>query len=280
MGSSLKLLLSSLAFILLLVVEVASAEAGLYLAINPLAFTEGGTADGEVVKRRLEVNWYGEQPFPDDYIELTSGSGPNGPLNQTVKIFGLTDQFFVFPGNLPYPSLEQMGFTGACVFDLKAKWVRVYEDGSQEVVAEACLQSEPGWMEFHRESLQELKMGDLMLVGAHDAGAYREYQGIGDDNWATSAVFAQEEDLLHQLIWGARFLDIRAGFYPTTDERFWLVHGIIKTHPMMEGVNDVKEFLANTREIVVWEINSFEQVRSCFALEVDLQCYNVVGCRC
>ena len=56
-----------------------------------------------------------------------------------------------------------------------------------------------------------------------------------------------------------RFLDVRAGFYPTTEERFWLVHGIIKAHPMMEGIQDVKTFLANTREIVVWEINTFEQ---------------------
>ena len=265
MGSSVDLLLAaSLPLLLLLQVRIAScAEAGLYLAINPLAFTDGGTADGEVVKRRLEVNWFGEEPLPDDYIELTSPgrSGANGPLNQTVNIFGLTDHFFVFPGNLPYPTLDQMGFTGTCVFDLLAEWKRPSEDGLEEVLASACLRSEPGWMEEHRESLQELKIGDLMLVGAHDAGAYREYQGIGDDNWATSAVFAQEEDLLHQLIWGVRFLDIRAGFYPTTDERFWLVHGIIKTHPMMEGINDVKEFLANTREIVVWEINTFEQVR-------------------
>ena len=57
---------------------------------------------------------------------------------------------------------------------------------------------------------------------------YRDYQGIGDDNWGTHSVFAQEEDFLHQLIWGVRFLDVRAGFYPTTPERFWLVHGIIK----------------------------------------------------
>ena len=264
MGSSVDLLLAaSLPLLLLLQVRNASCtEAGLYLAINPLAFTDGGTADGEVVKRRLEVNWFGEEPLPDDYIELTApASGVNGPFNQTVKIAGITDQFFVFPGNLPYPTLDQMGFTGTCVFDLLAEWKRPSEDGLEEVLASACLRSEPGWMEEHRESLQELKIGDLMLVGAHDAGAYREYQGIGDDNWATSAVFAQEEDLLHQLIWGVRFLDIRAGFYPTTDERFWLVHGIIKTHPMMEGINDVKEFLANTREIVVWEINTFEQVR-------------------
>ena len=72
-------------------------------------------------------------------------------------------------------------------------------------------------------------------------------------------MFAQEEDLLHQLLWGVRFLDIRAGYYPTTPERFWLVHGIIKTHPMMEGIEDVKTFLRNTQEIMVWEINQFEQ---------------------
>ena len=259
MGCSL-LLSASLAFLVQLVL-VANAEPSLYLAINPLAFTEGGTADGEVVKRRVEVNWYGEQPLPNDYIRLIA-------LNQTHVVFigDLTDNFFVFSGNLPYPTLDQMGFTGTCVFDLIAEWKRLYDDGSEAVIASACLKSEPGWMEEHRENLQELKIGDLMLVGAHDAGAYRDYQGIGDDNWATSAVFAQEEDLLHQLIWGVRFLDIRAGFYPTTDERFWLVHGIIKTHPMMEGINDVKEFLANTREIIVWEINGFEQVRHYSAL--------------
>ena len=30
--------------------RIANAEYGLYLAINPLAFTEGGTADGEMVE--------------------------------------------------------------------------------------------------------------------------------------------------------------------------------------------------------------------------------------
>ena len=73
-------------------------------------------------------------------------------------------------------------------------------------------------------------------------------------------VFAQEEDFLHQLIWGVRFLDVRAGFYPTTPERFWLVHGIIKTHPMAEGIEDVKTFLRNTQEIIIWEVNGYEQV--------------------
>ena len=30
--------------------RITNAEAGIYLAINPLAFTEGGTADGEAVE--------------------------------------------------------------------------------------------------------------------------------------------------------------------------------------------------------------------------------------
>ena len=38
-----------------------------------------------------------------------------------------------------------------------------------------------------------------------------------------------------------------------------MVHGPIKTHPMMEGIEDVKVFLRNTQDVVVWEINGFEQ---------------------
>jgi len=99
----------------------------------------------------------------------------------------------------------------------------------------------------------------MMLIGAHDAAAYRDYQGVGDDNLVTSATFAQEENLLSQLLWGVRFLDIRIGYYPTTEEKFWLVHGIIKAHPLKEGIQAVQRFLQISRDIMVWEINTFEQ---------------------
>ena len=46
----------------------------------------------------------------------------------------------------------------------------------------------------------------MMLTGSHDAGAYRDYQGEGDNNLATSAVYAQEEDLRNQLTWGVRLV--------------------------------------------------------------------------
>ena len=48
MGRSQLLFAAFLTFLAL--ARIANAEAGLYLAINSLAFTEGGTADGEVVE--------------------------------------------------------------------------------------------------------------------------------------------------------------------------------------------------------------------------------------
>ena len=43
-------LLFAALFTILHLAKIVNAEYGLYLAINPLAFTEGGTADGEVVE--------------------------------------------------------------------------------------------------------------------------------------------------------------------------------------------------------------------------------------
>jgi len=224
--------------------------AGLHLGINALAFVDSA---GQTVKRRLEVSWWGAEVQEGDRIIIDS---PHTAATTTIYPAEHPDGFIVLAGNLPYPDMTEMGFSRNCVLEAAASWER--EDGAE--VAVTCLQSEPTWQWDHKEELAHLPVRQLMLAGAHDAGAYRDYQGIGDDNWATSAVFAQEEDLLHQLLWGVRFLDIRAGFYPFSDQRFWLVHGVIRTHPMAEGIQDVIEFLRNTRELVVWEINGFEQV--------------------
>ena len=53
-------------FIILLVFILffgfSSCDAGIYLAINALAYTEDN-GNGEIVKRRLEVNWYGDEVY-------------------------------------------------------------------------------------------------------------------------------------------------------------------------------------------------------------------------
>ena len=47
-------------FVLCQFLGFSASNAGIYLAINALAYTEDN-GNGEIVKRRLEVNWYGDE---------------------------------------------------------------------------------------------------------------------------------------------------------------------------------------------------------------------------
>ena len=40
------------------IIEKIKPFSGIYLSINPLAFTQ---PDGTIIKRRLEITWYGKQ---------------------------------------------------------------------------------------------------------------------------------------------------------------------------------------------------------------------------
>ena len=46
-----------------------------------------------------------------------------------------------------------------------------------------------------------------MLVGSHDAGAYRPYGGPGDDNLVTSATFAQVREYI--FVTSTTFVQVR-----------------------------------------------------------------------
>merc|ERR1712136_519583 len=56
-----------------------------------------------------------------------------------------------------------------------------------------------------------------------------------------------------------RCLDIRVGYYPYTKEKFWLVHGVIETHPLEVGIKQVLNFLKNSKDILLWDTEHFEQ---------------------
>ena len=47
-----------------------------------------------------------------------------------------------------------------------------------------------------------------------------------------------------------------ASSVPTTPERFWLVHGFSKAHPLAEGLETVKKYLANTQDIVLFRVST------------------------
>ncbi len=67
------------------------------------------------------------------------------------------------------------------------------------------------------------------------------------------------------------FFDVNNGLFPdhTPPEVFWLVHGIIKTHPLQVGLDQVKNFLRNSKDIVLFYIRAHEQ-------EWDDNAYNLL----
>lgn len=67
----------------------------------------------------------------------------------------------------------------------------------------------------------------------------------------------QEDDILSQLINGVRYLDIRAAYYPDTDEVWFVNHGLIRIHPLQSVFDDVRTFLQNTNEIVILDFHGF-----------------------
>ena len=62
-------------------------------------------------------------------------------------------------------------------------------------------------MEDHKTKLANKKIAELSLPGSHDSGSYK---GSSSGNFIyEKTVYAQEETILNQLLYGVRYLDIR-----------------------------------------------------------------------
>lgn len=59
------------------------------------------------------------------------------------------------------------------------------------------------------------------------------------------------------MIYGARYIDLRVGYYDSNREPWWGNHGVVKLHPLRVIFNDIREFLNNTKEIVILDIQEF-----------------------
>jgi len=215
--------------------------------INAEAWT---FANGTQFKRRLELNFLNMEM--DNEVVLYE----NDEIILRISAMDYPDGFYVTNIELPYISSEDLGYSEHCVFDY---FIQI-ENKGEILVPKRCLKLQPNWMYKRKEILGDQHYNDLFLAFTHDSGAYKQYEGSGDDNLATLAVFAQEESLEQQLQYGVRGLDIRVGYYPTTDEKFWLVHGIIKAHPLTIGLEQIQNFMRNSQDIVYICFWQFEQI--------------------
>lgn len=118
-----------------------------------------------------------------------------------------------------------------------------------------------------RDSLGSVPLHDLFIPGTHNSGSYRPYQGQTSDTVFMRYLICQDEDIYSQLVYGTRkrilpisyldtltiefvgirYLDIRVGYYPEREEKFWMNHNYARINPLRLLIQDIKTFLQSTK---------------------------------
>ena len=76
------------------------------------------------------------------------------------------------------------------------------------VIAEGCLRLQPNWMEEIQPDIGHMTLKSLAIPGTHQSGAFSRSVDHLD-----RFKYCQEEDVLTQLLYGIRALDLRPGAF-------------------------------------------------------------------
>ncbi|XP_042237589.1 uncharacterized protein LOC121876511 [Homarus americanus] len=119
-------------------------------------------------------------------------------------------------------------------------------------VAADCQAAYPTWVFDNRQVLGGRSLRSLVLPGTHNAGSY----SLKDRGDVVSAwVVCQDEDIISQLLYGNRYLDLRVAYYPDTPELLWINHDLVRWRPLLEVLNDVRGFLAISPDPIIIDIH-------------------------
>jgi len=134
------------------------------------------------------------------------------------------------------------------------------------------------WMAEDASVLRDMTLGEVVLPGTHDAGAYAltsklmpgsrfptpweaaaiaiaEDLGIGVDRVITPWALTQSLDVLAQLEFGYRYIDLRAGWNGTA----WCAHHAEIGVPIADVLNDIATFmLEHPGEVVVMQTSHLD----------------------
>ncbi|EDW04028.1 PI-PLC X domain-containing protein 1 [Drosophila grimshawi] len=133
-----------------------------------------------------------------------------------------------------------------------------YIDAHGHILAKSCVSAHPRWMNEMRAVLGGLRLRDLFIPGTHDSGSYRpNFDPLLRESLVTKYALTQDDDIRGQLLHGARYLDIRVGYFSPAEEKFFIYHGITKQRPLNEVIQQVKDFVLATNEIVIFGLKEF-----------------------
>ncbi|XP_025270505.1 PI-PLC X domain-containing protein 1 isoform X1 [Camponotus floridanus] len=201
--------------------------------------------------REIEIYWNHVKYRPGDTIALYT-SEPTSDLEPIYTLIPNAPSGIERTGvQATFVPTSSLMFVQQCL-QYYVAWLR---NGTIRLTN--CLQTHPQWMAERRNSLGLLSMSRIFLPGTHDSASYAIHEQANSENIVEKFVITQDVDVLAQLIYGVRYLDIRVGHYPNTNSIWWANHGVFKSVPMQNVVNQVKTFLDNTNEIVIFDIQEF-----------------------
>ncbi|CAG0920752.1 unnamed protein product [Notodromas monacha] len=232
----------------------------IYLAINPQADYKTAV-DGQTIfiERKIELRWRGGSTYPTDEVALYLGhpASQNASLLVSYNVYDHINNRVVTEYQMPRYHFSADDPSAWTKPECLGNFYGAYLKGG-EITSTNCLSTLPTWMEDNADAFEKLELRKMLIPGTHDAGAYREYDGLASDNLIVKYAITQEETLLSQLVHGVRFFDLRIGCYDTDSEfPFWINHDVLKINRFDVAMADLVSFVRNTNDVFFLDFHRF-----------------------
>ncbi|XP_034951432.1 PI-PLC X domain-containing protein 1-like [Chelonus insularis] len=222
--------------------EIDKIEMG--IVISPLMSTE--------MIREIGIYWKNINIQTGDVIKLFKGDPSTKNKQEIFQFMPVKARGFQKTGiSADFVPTSNLTYHEQCL-QYYVSWIT-----NDAIKKTTCLSTHPNWMGQRKTNLGQLKMKDIFIPGTHDSAAYSKLLNFKSEMLVDKYTITQDEDILAQLIYGTRYLDIRVGRYPNNKMIFWGNHGLIRIVPLQNVIDDVKLFLGNTDEIVIFDVQEF-----------------------
>lgn len=207
-----------------------------------------------IVKRQLELNWFGGQHSPGDNVGLYNVDPKVQP--QALPLTSINPA--QYPGGYFRSKIELpvtfFNLTTLRIDPCLGYWA-AYKTKNGDILSSSCLEIHPFWMQKNSLYLYNLSLPEIMIPGSHDSGSFYFHKEIAP---ISKYKYAQEETIFNQLVYGLRYFDLRVGYYKKTRDKYYINHNFLRTqHSVKSVLHQVHEFLSETKEMVILDFHNF-----------------------
>lgn len=125
-----------------------------------------------------------------------------------------------------------------------------------EIIYRTCMKNYPTWMNDLLPQIGNYNLRNIIIPGTHDSGSYRENPTM-KHFYPLNYYITQDDNILGQLIHGARYLDIRPAYYEDREQKWYVNHDFVIQQPLSVVMDQVIQFVNETNEIVIFGLKEF-----------------------